>query len=94
MLLSSNAEVCLYDAKAIVSQLGSLSNRRCLRRRRHCLARRGALNGRQIKHAVRSAQALAVNEKKPQTMDYVLKMLEVVEAFEQDLKGGMDIWMP
>lgn len=52
------------------------------------LARRGTLNGRQIKNAVYSAQALAVNEKKPLAMHHVLKVLEVAEAFERDLKGG------
>ena len=52
------------------------------------LARRGNLNGRQIKNAVRSAQALAVNEKVPMGMSHLQKVLEVSEAFERDLKGG------
>ena len=40
------------------------------------LARRGNLNGRQIKNAVRSAQALAVNEGVQMAMSHVLKVLE------------------
>ncbi|KAI4169410.1 MAG: hypothetical protein LQ343_005714 [Gyalolechia ehrenbergii] len=47
------------------------------------------LNGRQIKNAVRTAQALAVNEKKPLDMGHIGKVLEVAETFEKDLKGGM-----
>ena len=42
----------------------------------------------QIKNAVRTAQALAVNEKKPLCMTHIAKVLEVGEAFEKDLKGG------
>ena len=52
------------------------------------LARREHFNGRQIKNAVRSAQALAVNEGVPMGMPHVLKVLDVAEAFERDLKGG------
>ena len=52
------------------------------------LARKEHLNGRQIKNAVRSAQALAVNQRVPMGMAHVLKVLEVAEAFERDLKGG------
>ncbi len=52
------------------------------------LAKRGTLNGRQIKNAVYSAQALAVNENEPLAMHHVAKVLEVAEAFERDLKGG------
>lgn len=51
------------------------------------LARRGALNGRQIKKAVRSAHALAVNEKKQLAMHHMLMVLEAGEAFDRDLKG-------
>lgn len=54
-----------------------------------CLARRGSLNGRQIKNVVRSAQALALSEKSRLTMKHVLRVLETVEAFEQDSKGGV-----
>ena len=46
------------------------------------------LNGRQIKNAVRTAQALAVNEGKPLDMAHIAKVLDVAQAFEQDLKGG------
>ncbi|MCJ1223699.1 hypothetical protein MMC12_000342, partial [Toensbergia leucococca] len=46
------------------------------------------LNGRQIKNAVRTAQALAVNEKNPLSMEHIAKVLEVAETFEKDLKGG------
>ncbi|KAL8932187.1 MAG: hypothetical protein Q9211_006469, partial [Gyalolechia sp. 1 TL-2023] len=46
------------------------------------------LNGRQIKNAVRTAQALAVNEKCPLGMGHIGKVLEVAETFEKDLKGG------
>lgn len=52
------------------------------------LARRGALNGRQIKNAVRSAHALAVSEKKELAMHHMLMVLEAGEAFYRDLKGG------
>ena len=46
------------------------------------------LNGRQIKNAVRTAQALAVNEGKPLDMGHIAKVLDVAQAFEKDLKGG------
>ncbi|KAL8679348.1 MAG: hypothetical protein Q9186_004353 [Xanthomendoza sp. 1 TL-2023] len=46
------------------------------------------LNGRQIKNAVRTAQALAVNEKRGLGMAHVVKVLGVAESFEKDLKGG------
>ena len=46
------------------------------------------LNGRQIKNSVRTAQALAVNEKKPLSMEHISKVLQVAEMFEKDLKGG------
>ncbi|KAL8947494.1 MAG: hypothetical protein Q9222_006231 [Ikaeria aurantiellina] len=46
------------------------------------------LNGRQIKNAVRTAQALAVNEKRALDMGHIGKVLEVAETFEKDLKGG------
>ena len=51
------------------------------------LSRRN-LNGRQIKNAVRTAQALAIDEKKPLTIEHVTKVLDVAETFERDLKGG------
>lgn len=46
------------------------------------------LNGRQIKNAVRTAQALAVNEGVMLCMTHITKVLDVAEAFERDLKGG------
>ncbi|KAB8337047.1 hypothetical protein FH972_021351 [Carpinus fangiana] len=51
------------------------------------LARR-ALNGRQIKNSVRTAQALAVNEGARMGMEHVRRVLDVAESFERDLKGG------
>ena len=42
----------------------------------------------QIKNAVRTAQALAVNEKKALGMEHIIKVLDVAETFERDLKGG------
>lgn len=49
---------------------------------------RNSLNGRQIKNAVRTAQALAVNEKQKLSMEHIRRVLEVAQSFEQDLKGG------
>lgn len=37
---------------------------------------------------MRTAQALAVNEKTPLSMIHIAKVLEVAETFEKDLKGG------
>lgn len=51
------------------------------------LARR-RLNGRQIKNAVRTAQALALHEESKLSMEHIKRVLEVAESFEQDLKGG------
>ncbi|KAI9715935.1 MAG: hypothetical protein M1828_000523 [Chrysothrix sp. TS-e1954] len=51
------------------------------------LARR-SMNGRQIKNAVRTAQALAVNERSPLNMEHIKRVLDVAESFEMDLKGG------
>jgi len=49
---------------------------------------RHQLNGRQIKNAVRTAQALALREKKPMDMAHIKKVLDVSETFDRDLKGG------
>ncbi|KAL9095222.1 MAG: hypothetical protein Q9165_002478 [Trypethelium subeluteriae] len=49
---------------------------------------RKTMNGRQIKNVVRTAQALAVNEKEALAMDHIKKVLEVAESFDRDLKGG------
>ncbi|OJD10083.1 hypothetical protein AJ78_08761 [Emergomyces pasteurianus Ep9510] len=46
------------------------------------------LNGRQIKNSVRTAQALALNEKTPLSMEHISRVLDVAETFDQDLKGG------
>ncbi|GAM37513.1 hypothetical protein TCE0_024r07493 [Talaromyces pinophilus] len=46
------------------------------------------LNGRQIKNSVRTAQALAVNEKLPLSMSHIKRVLDVAETFDHDLKGG------
>lgn len=51
------------------------------------LARRN-LNGRQIKNAVRTAQALAIDEKEPLNIKHIITVLDVAETFEQDLNGG------
>ncbi|KAJ5661410.1 uncharacterized protein N7477_009026 [Penicillium maclennaniae] len=49
---------------------------------------RHTLNGRQIKNSVRTAQALAVNESSPLSMDHIKRVLDVAETFDQDLRGG------
>ncbi|EAW11985.1 putative AAA family ATPase [Aspergillus clavatus NRRL 1] len=46
------------------------------------------LNGRQIKNSVRTAQALAVNEQNPLSMEHIKRVLEVAETFDRDLRGG------
>ncbi|KUJ16396.1 uncharacterized protein LY89DRAFT_82981 [Mollisia scopiformis] len=46
------------------------------------------LNGRQIKNTVRTAQALAVNNKEPLSMEHIKRVLDVSNAFDRDLKGG------
>lgn len=51
------------------------------------LARKN-LNGRQIKNAVRTAQALAVNTNEKLAMEHIKRVLVVGESFEKDLKGG------
>ncbi|KAK4553771.1 hypothetical protein LTR86_009269 [Recurvomyces mirabilis] len=52
-----------------------------------CLSKH-MLNGRQIKNAVRTAQALALREAAVMEMRHVKKVLDVSESFERDLKGG------
>lgn len=49
---------------------------------------RHTLNGRQIKNVVRTAQALALNEKKTLTLDHIKRVLDVAETFDRDLRGG------
>ncbi|KAK5721385.1 hypothetical protein LTR17_014596 [Elasticomyces elasticus] len=49
---------------------------------------RRQLNGRQIKNAVRTAQAIALREGSKLNMEHIKKVLSVSEEFERDLKGG------
>ena len=49
---------------------------------------RSQLNGRQIKNLVRTAQALALNEKQMLTMSHIKRVTDVAESFDRDLKGG------
>ncbi|KAI9816257.1 MAG: hypothetical protein M1827_001858 [Pycnora praestabilis] len=49
---------------------------------------RNNLNGRQIKNCVRTAQALAVNEKQVLSMEHIKRVLDVAESFDHDLRGG------
>ncbi|KAK1814971.1 hypothetical protein LTR12_010669 [Friedmanniomyces endolithicus] len=49
---------------------------------------RRQLNGRQIKNAVRTAQALALREDTKLGLEHVKKVLDVSEEFDRDLKGG------
>ncbi|PQE22433.1 AAA family ATPase protein [Rutstroemia sp. NJR-2017a BVV2] len=46
------------------------------------------LNGRQIKNTIRTAQALAVNNNEPLSMEHIKRVLDVANAFDRDLKGG------
>ena len=45
------------------------------------------LNGREIKNSVRTAQSLAAVDKKPLSMDHLLRVLFVGNVFARDLKG-------
>ncbi|KAF2136099.1 uncharacterized protein K452DRAFT_238072 [Aplosporella prunicola CBS 121167] len=49
---------------------------------------RNPLNGRQIKNAVRTAQALAIHQGEKLSMTHIKAVLDVAEDFERDLKGG------
>ena len=42
----------------------------------------------QIKNSVRTAQALAVNEKTALSMAHIKRVLDVAATFDQDLRGG------
>jgi uncharacterized protein (DUF2252 family) len=42
----------------------------------------------EIKNSVRTAQALAVNEQTPLSMQHIKRVLEVAETFDHDLRGG------
>ncbi|KAL5114861.1 hypothetical protein ACEQ8H_007238 [Pleosporales sp. CAS-2024a] len=46
------------------------------------------MNGRQIKNTVKTSQSIALAEKSPFSMDHVKRVLEVAEAFEDDMRGG------
>ncbi|KAH9870865.1 hypothetical protein J1614_006437 [Plenodomus biglobosus] len=46
------------------------------------------MNGRQIKNTVKTSQAIALSEKTPFSMEHVKRVLEVAEAFEDDMRGG------
>lgn len=46
------------------------------------------LNGRQIKNIVRTAQALALNEKQMLGLAQVRRVMDVAESFDRELKGG------
>ncbi|KAF2101519.1 hypothetical protein NA57DRAFT_34333 [Rhizodiscina lignyota] len=48
---------------------------------------RNNLNGRQIKNAVRTAQALAVNERQKLSMEHIERVLAVAESFDRDMRG-------
>lgn len=49
---------------------------------------RCSMNGRQIKNAVRTAQALAVDERTAMNMGHIKRVLDVAESFDRDLRGG------
>lgn len=49
---------------------------------------RQSLNGRQIKNVIRTAQALAVNKAQPLSMFHIREVLDVLQRFDRDLKGG------
>jgi len=42
----------------------------------------------QIKNAVKTSQAIAVSEKGVFSMEYVKRVMESHETFEEDMKGG------
>ncbi|KAH9863030.1 hypothetical protein IAQ61_009305 [Plenodomus lingam] len=46
------------------------------------------MNGRQIKNTVKTSQAIALSEKTPFSMEHVKRVLEVADAFEDDMRGG------
>jgi len=47
------------------------------------------MNGRQIKNTVKTSQSIALSEKTPFSMEHVKRVLESVDAFEDDMRGGM-----
>ncbi|KAI2475006.1 hypothetical protein Ptr902_07508 [Pyrenophora tritici-repentis] len=46
------------------------------------------MNGRQIKNTVKTSQSIALAEKSVFSMEYVKRVLDVAEAFEDDMRGG------
>ncbi|KAL1796015.1 hypothetical protein ACET3X_006239 [Alternaria dauci] len=46
------------------------------------------MNGRQIKNTVKTSQSIALAEKSVFSMEHVKRVLEVAEAFEDDMRGG------
>ena len=42
----------------------------------------------QIKNAVKTSQAIAISEKGVFGMDYVKRVMESAETFEEDMNGG------
>ncbi|OAL03145.1 hypothetical protein IQ06DRAFT_292366 [Phaeosphaeriaceae sp. SRC1lsM3a] len=46
------------------------------------------MNGRQIKNTVKTSQSIALAEKSAFSMEHVKRVLEVAEAFEDDMRGG------
>lgn len=46
------------------------------------------MNGRQIKNTVKTSQSIALAEKEAFSMEHVKRVLEVAEAFEDDMRGG------
>lgn len=43
----------------------------------------------QIKNAVKTSQSIAVAEKGTFGMEYIKRVMEVQEAFEEDMRGGL-----
>ncbi|KAF2683996.1 hypothetical protein K458DRAFT_339090 [Lentithecium fluviatile CBS 122367] len=48
-----------------------------------------AMNGRQIKNAVKTSQSIAISEKGVFGMEYIKRVMEQHESFEEDMKGGL-----
>ncbi|KAH6629349.1 hypothetical protein C7974DRAFT_413156 [Boeremia exigua] len=46
------------------------------------------MNGRQIKNTVKTGQSIALSEKAPFSMEHLKRVLEVAQAFEDDMRGG------
>ncbi|KAF2998857.1 hypothetical protein E8E13_003643 [Curvularia kusanoi] len=46
------------------------------------------MNGRQIKNTVKTGQSIALSEKESFSMDHLKRVLEVAQAFEDDMRGG------